>query len=235
MPTTRVCGPDLAPRGARPPRAPGPGPTGRASRPSAARPRRARHRSTSAGTGPAPPPRTISSSGSPKVFAQPAWRWSSSKRAGVDASRSEPTSCHDGSTPVSAARRRYSSTPYIIIRVSVTVPRSWPDEPGRVERRARGQLRAVDAGRCRSSRARRGGRRSRPADAAADDHRPRVLGHRRSHPPIPPDRQRKPTECAQPPARASRSMVSGRSHALRPRTSSRRSARTGSPSRSGGG
>ena len=36
----------------------------------------------------------------------PAWRRSSSNRAGVDARRSEPTSCQDGSVPVSAARRR---------------------------------------------------------------------------------------------------------------------------------
>ena len=71
----------------------------------------------------------ISSSGRPNVRAQPAWRWSSSNLAGVEARRSEPTSCHDGSTPVSAASRRYSSTPYIIIRVRVTELRSWPTSP----------------------------------------------------------------------------------------------------------
>ena len=71
----------------------------------------------------------MSSSGSPNVLAQPAWRWSSSKRAFDDASRSEPTSCHDGSTPVSAASRRYRSAPYIIILVRVTELRSWPTRP----------------------------------------------------------------------------------------------------------
>ena len=71
----------------------------------------------------------ISSSGSPNVFAQPAWRWSSSNRSFEDASRSDPTSCHETSTPVSAVRRRYSSAPYIIIRVRVVVDRSWPTRP----------------------------------------------------------------------------------------------------------
>ena len=71
----------------------------------------------------------IRSSGSPKVFAQPAWRRNSSNRSGVEARRSDPTSCHEGSTPVSAASRRYSSAPYIIIRVSVTELRSWPTSP----------------------------------------------------------------------------------------------------------
>ena len=145
---------------ARPPRAPARARTGRASRRSAARPRRARRRSTSAGTGPAPPPRPMSSRGSPNVLAQPAWRCSSSSRSGVDASRSDPTSCQDGSTPVSAASRRYSSAPYIIIRVSVTELRSWPDEPGRVERRARSSARPDRRARCRSSRARPGDTRS---------------------------------------------------------------------------
>ncbi len=71
----------------------------------------------------------ISSSGSPNVFAQDAWRWSSSKRAVDDARRSDPTSCHDGSTPVSSRRRRYRPAPYIIIVVRVTELRSWPTSP----------------------------------------------------------------------------------------------------------
>src|SRR5436189_2911801 len=71
----------------------------------------------------------MSSSGSPNVFAQPAWRCSSSYRSRLEARRSDPTSCQEGSTPVSAASRRYSSTPYIIIFVSVTVERSWPTRP----------------------------------------------------------------------------------------------------------
>src|SRR4029079_9249766 len=71
----------------------------------------------------------ISSIGSPNVWPQPACRWSSSKRACDDARRSDPPPCHDGSTPVSAASRPYSSAPYIIIFVSVTEPRSWPTSP----------------------------------------------------------------------------------------------------------
>ena len=67
--------------------------------------------------------------GSPKVLAQPACRSSSSIRSVDDASRIEPTSCHDGSTPVSPRSRRYNSEPYIIIFVSVTDPRSWPTRP----------------------------------------------------------------------------------------------------------
>src|SRR4029079_6614107 len=56
-------------------------------------------------------------------------------RAVEDASRSDPTSCHDGSTPVSSRRRRYSAAPYIIIVVRVTELRSWPTRPaeGNVE------------------------------------------------------------------------------------------------------
>ena len=71
----------------------------------------------------------ISSRGSPNVCAHPAWRASSSRRAGVDARRSEPTSCQPGSWPVSAAKRRYSSTPFIIMRVSVRLLRSCPTRP----------------------------------------------------------------------------------------------------------
>ena len=71
----------------------------------------------------------ISSRGSPNVLAHPAWRRNSSSRSFDEASRSEPTSCHDGSTPVSSRRRRYSAVPYIIIVVRVTEPRSWPTSP----------------------------------------------------------------------------------------------------------
>ena len=74
-------------------------------------------------------PAVMSSSGRPNVLAQPACRRSSSKRSGLEARRSEPTSCHDGSVPVSAASRRYRSEPYIIILVRVTEPRSWPTRP----------------------------------------------------------------------------------------------------------
>ncbi len=48
----------------------------------------------------------MSSRGRPNVWAQPAWRASSSIRSTVEARRNEPTSCHPGSCPVSAASRR---------------------------------------------------------------------------------------------------------------------------------
>ena len=93
---------------ARRPRAPAPARTGRASRRSAAR-RAPRTPSVDiSGNSACASSAPMSSSGSPNVFAQPAWRRSSSNRSFVDASRSEPTSCHDGSMPVSAASRRYS-------------------------------------------------------------------------------------------------------------------------------
>ena len=53
---------------------------------------------------PAPRPAEMSSIGRPNVFAQPAWRVSSSSRSGVDASRSDPTSCQTGRRPVSAGQ-----------------------------------------------------------------------------------------------------------------------------------
>ena len=71
----------------------------------------------------------MSSSGRPNVLAQPAWRRSSSNRSGEEARRRDPTSCQEGFVPVSVARRRYRSAPYIIIFVSVTELRSWPTRP----------------------------------------------------------------------------------------------------------
>ena len=80
-----------------------------------------------------------------------------------DASRSEPTSCQEGSTPVSRASRRYSSTPYIIIFVRLTLDPELPDQPGRVEGRAARELGSGRRGRRRTSPARSGGTRcSRP-------------------------------------------------------------------------
>src|SRR5918996_254913 len=64
----------------------------------------------------------ISSSGSPNVLAQPAWRRSSSIRSSLDASLMPPHSTQPGIV-------RYSSTEYIIILVSETEPRSWPTSP----------------------------------------------------------------------------------------------------------
>ena len=48
----------------------------------------------------------ISSSGSPNVFAQPAWRAISSIRSSDDASRREPTSRQPVSSPTSASSVR---------------------------------------------------------------------------------------------------------------------------------
>ncbi len=48
----------------------------------------------------------ISSSGSPNVFAHPAWRASSSMRSSLEPSRSEPTSCQPVSRPTSSASVR---------------------------------------------------------------------------------------------------------------------------------
>ncbi len=83
-----------------------------------------------------------------------------------------------GRRPVSAASRRYRSTPYIIIRVRVTELRSWPTSPAlwNVEpdvssaRSTQHDVGPAELGEVVRDR--------RPADAAADDHRPRVLDHR---------------------------------------------------------
>jgi hypothetical protein len=48
----------------------------------------------------------ISSIGSPNVFAQPAWRRSSSSRSGLEASLIPPHSVHPGSNSDSSPRRR---------------------------------------------------------------------------------------------------------------------------------
>ena len=69
------------------------------------------------------------SSGRPNVLAQPAWRWISSMRACDEARRMPPSSCQPGSLPVSRRSAAYSSTEYIIIRVSDTDERSWPTRP----------------------------------------------------------------------------------------------------------
>ena len=70
----------------------------------------------------------ISSSGSPNVFAQPAWRRVSSQRSGEQASRMPPHSVQPGSNSPPPSFR-YSSTEYIIIFVSETELRSWPTRP----------------------------------------------------------------------------------------------------------
>ena len=85
----------------------------------------------------------------------------------------------DGSTPVSSSSRRYRSAPYIIILVSVTEPRSWPTSPAlwNVEplvssaRSTSTMSRPAALGQVVGDR--------RPADAAADDHRPGVSPSRR--------------------------------------------------------
>ena len=60
----------------------------------------------------------------PNVSAQPTCRSSSSIRSGVHASRRPPHSTQPGSVSGSAASERYSRALSIIIRVSVTEPRS---------------------------------------------------------------------------------------------------------------
>ena len=116
IPTTRVCVRIWTPAPARRPPAPGRARTGRASRRSAARPRRARRRSTSAGRAPAPRSRRSARAAGRTSWPSRPGGWSSSKRSGVDASRSDPTSCHDGSDaglggqPRGTARRRTSSS-----------------------------------------------------------------------------------------------------------------------------
>ena len=103
----------------------------------------------------------ISSSGSPNVLAQPAWRlellepFRASTPGG--ATRPRATTGRRPSRPPAAGR---ASVPYIIIFVSVTEPPQLADEARRVEGRARGQLGAVDEDDVASSRARSGGRRS---------------------------------------------------------------------------
>ena len=164
-------------RGRRP-RAPGPARTGRASRRSAARPRRGRRRASSAGTAPGPPRRVISSSGRPNVFAQPAWRWSSSNRSFVDASRSEPTSCHDDvdaglgrEPPVQVGAVHHHPGQGRRDRSWPTSPAEWNVEPDVSSARSTSTTsRPAELGEVIRDR--------RPADAAADDHRPRVLDHR---------------------------------------------------------
>ena len=146
MATTRCVGPDRARRAAaRRRRAPGPGRTGRASRRSAARRRRGRRRSTSAGSGPAPRRRAMRSSGRPKVLAQPAWRSQlldplrarrQPERTDLVPRRVDPGL---GAQPPVQRRRRTSSS-----ASGSREPRSCPTRPARVERRAAGQLGAID-------------------------------------------------------------------------------------------
>ena len=86
----------------------------------------------------------MSSSGRPNVLAQPACRRSSSNRSGLDARRSEPTSCHDGSVPVSAASRRYRSDAVHHHLGEGHRAAQLADQAGRVEGRSGGQLRPID-------------------------------------------------------------------------------------------
>ena len=77
-----------------------------------------------------PPRSTTSSSGSPNVAAQPAWRRSSSSRVGCGREAQRTDLAPAGVvTGLGVPRRRYRSVPYIIIRVSVTELRSWPTSP----------------------------------------------------------------------------------------------------------
>ena len=160
--TTRVCGRICRAALARARRrARWRGPTGRASRRSAARRRRGRRRSTSAGSGPGPRPREISSSGRPNVLAQPAWRRSSSNRSGL---RREPQRTDlvprrvrpglGGQAPVQVGAVHHHLGERHRARAAGRRGRPSGTSSPMSARRGR-------PGRCRSSRARRGGTRSR--------------------------------------------------------------------------
>ena len=120
----------------------------------------------------------IRSSGSPKVFAQPACRRSSSNRSGVEASRSDPTSCHDGSdaglggqSPVQVGAVHH----HLGERHGAA---ELADEAGGVERRAGRELGAVDEDDVGPAELGQVVRDGGPADAATDDDRPGVSRHR---------------------------------------------------------
>ena len=175
MPTTRVCWRIVAPRERAPAASACASPDG-SSQPSVGSQTAPRTPSSDiSGNFACASSGVISSSGSPNVFAQPAWRWSSSNRSFEDASRSEPTSCHDTSTPVSAVSRRYSVG---AVHHHPGQGRGRPelaDEPRGMERRARGELRPVDEDDVPPAELHQVVGDRRPADATADDHCPRVL------------------------------------------------------------
>ena len=153
--------------------------TGRASRRSAARRRRGRRRSTSAGSGPGPPVAVMSSSGRPNVLAQPACRRSSSNRSGLEARRSEPTSCHDGSVPGLGGEPPVQvGAVHHHLGEGDRAPQ-LADQARRVEGRSGGQLRPIDEDDVGPAALREVVGDARPADAAADDDRTCVF-HRRS-------------------------------------------------------
>ena len=122
----------------------------------------------------------------PARSARAAARTSWPSRPGGGAPRAVPGSTPGGASrpratpgrrPVSAASRRYSSAPYIIILVSVTEPRSWPTRPA--EWNVEPEVSSARSTRTTSRPAALGqvvGDR-RPADAAADDDRAGVLDH----------------------------------------------------------
>ncbi len=119
----------------------------------------------------------IRSSGSPKVFAQPAWRRNSSNRSGVEARRSEPTSCHDGSIAGLGGESPVQLGPVHHHPGERDRAPQLADEPGRVEGRPGGQLGPVDEDDVRPAQLGQviGDRGA--ADTAADDDGPGVLDH----------------------------------------------------------
>ena len=72
----------------------------------------------------------ISSSGRPARRAHAACRRISSRRSGLDASRSDPDSTQPGApSPPASSSRRYSAADQAFIRVSAGSARSWPTRP----------------------------------------------------------------------------------------------------------
>ena len=116
-------------RAARPRRARTSAGSGRCSRRSGGTRRRARRRSTSAGRAPAPRSAETSSSGSPNVFAQPAWRAappSAPRRRRAAATRPRASRSRGRPRRRASGRGRPSA---IIIFVRLSEPRSWPTSP----------------------------------------------------------------------------------------------------------
>ena len=120
-----------------------------------------------------------SSSGSPNVLAHPACRRNSSSRSGVEARRSDPTSCQPGSWPVSACRAPVQLGPVHHHRRERDRPAELADEPGGVERRATRELIALDEQDVGPTELGEVVGDGCAADPAADDHHTGPVAHRR--------------------------------------------------------
>ncbi len=133
--------------------------------------------STSAGIASRASSAVISSSGSPNVFAQPAWRWSSSNRA---FERREPERADLVPRRVDARLGRETAVQLGAVHHHPCQGHRAPqlaDEARRVEGRAGRQLRPIDEDDVGPAALGEVVRDRRPADSAADDHRPGVVHH----------------------------------------------------------